>query len=259
MKAALDSIKDEREQNLAKVVSRKDLPKEPLNNRAKTSYSHSSSKTGSKPGHKLSLLEKIRKEARDARLARLNRPASQLVNKPTEIKQAPRGLVEDYKRSIQQKCSTSVAVRPPPAPRIPKPPLALTRQEKPGVDKSFQEREDRLRALTGGRLNRATTALESSSKVTDHQPKRSTISQTMSNPRPSLPQNDGVDEENVEDTQPAKKNSGITSKPMRVVNSPPKQGIGTPPLSRFGSPGAPPKRKAEPSIFMTAKKPKLAR
>ena len=38
LKAALDSINDEKEQKLAKVVPRKDLPKAPTNHRARTLY-----------------------------------------------------------------------------------------------------------------------------------------------------------------------------------------------------------------------------
>ena len=38
LKAVLDSIKDEREQNLAKVVSRQDLPREPTKSKSRALY-----------------------------------------------------------------------------------------------------------------------------------------------------------------------------------------------------------------------------
>jgi hypothetical protein len=261
LKAALESIKDEREQNLAKVVARKDLPREPSNQKAKTLYSYNSGKTGSKSGHKLSLLEKIRKEARDARLARINAPTSQLTKKPTEIKKAPQALVEDYKRSAQQKSSASTASRSPSAPRNPRPPLAFTRQEKPAIDKSFQEREEKLRALTGGRPTKFTTTVERSSTSMEDQPKQPAISLPVSRPKAKLPQSDGVDDDDdeVEDTPLPETRRNSKNQTVKDATSPPKHRMGTPPLSRFGSPGPPPKRKAEPSIFMTAKKTKVAR
>lgn len=260
LKAALDSIKDEREQNLAKVVSRKDLPREPINSKAKTIYSYNSGKTGSKSGNKLSLLEKIRKEARDARLARINQPTSQLIKRPTEVKQAPPGLVEDYKRVALQSSPASLPSKPHSISRSPRPPLAISRQEKPVVDDSFLEREERLRALTGGRPTRAATELDSSITRTDNQSKRPTPAQPLSSrPKKHLPQIDGVDDEDVPDTELSEICDGPQSHTAGNANSPPKQRTGTPPLSRFGSPDRRPKRKAEPSIFMSGKKPKVTR
>jgi RNA polymerase II transcription factor SIII (Elongin) subunit A len=259
LKAALDSIKDEREQNLAKVVARKDLPKEPTNYRARTLHNYNSGKTGSKSGHRLSLLEKIRKEAREARLARINAPTSQLVKKPSEIKKAPQGLVEDFKRAAQQKASMSVAVGSPSAPRIPRPPLAVTRQQKPAIDKSFLEREDRLRALTGGRPREGTATIDPSSRRTDQQSQRPTTSQPLLKRKPHLAQSDGANEEDVQDKQLSDTDSGTQSRPIHGIQSTPLHRTGTPPVSRFGSPGPPPKRKAEPSIFMSAKKSKAGR
>jgi hypothetical protein len=258
LKAALDSIKDEREQNLAKVVSRQDLPREPTKSKARTTYNYHSGKTGSKSGHKLSLLEKIRKEARDARLARMNAPASQIVKKPTQVTKAPQRLVEDYKREAQQKSSGSGTARQPSAPRLPRPPLAASGHEKLGPDKAFQEREERLRALTGGRPNKNAPASEPRFTTTELRTKQPTISGTP-RPKPQLPQSDGINDEDVEESQLSDVLPGPKAPAVTTAGSPPKRHMGTPPISRFGSPGPPPKRKAEPSIFMTAKKPKVAR
>lgn len=259
LKAVLDSIKDEREHSLAKVLSRKDLPREPTKSKARAIYHYESGKTGSKSGHKLSLLEKIRKEARDARLARMNAPASQIVKKPTVVTKAPQRLVDEYKHEAQQKSAMSGTARRPSAPRLPRPPLATSRQEKPTPDKSFQEREERLRALTGGRPNKPNPIAESKITTTELRMKQPTTSQAPSRPKPQLAQSDGVGDQDEEEPQPSDILPGRNAPPMTTGSSPPKRGVGIPALSRFGSPGPPPKRKAEPSIFMTAKKPKVSR
>lgn len=257
LKAALDSLEDEREQNLAKLVPRKDLPKEPINQKARTSYTYT--RAGAKAGQKLSLLEKIRKEARDARLIRISQPASLLTRKPTEITKAPKALIEDCKRSIQQSVPAPVALRSPSAPRISRPPLAVSRQERPAVDKSFLEREERLRALTGGKPVKAAMRPDANRVRTTHRLEAAAHSQLSSRPNPQLPQNDGVDEEGSQDTPRSETHFVPTNPTINNANSPPKRRIGTPPPSRFSTQGPPPKRKAEPSIFMTAKKVKTAR
>ncbi|ERF73734.1 hypothetical protein EPUS_00988 [Endocarpon pusillum Z07020] len=256
LKAALDIINDEREQNLAKVLSRKELPKEPINYKAKTLYNYNSGKTGSKSGHKLTLLEKIRKEARNARLARMNQPVPRIANKATEVKQAPRGFVEDQKLLARQKTSAPVAIRQPTVPRVAKPPIAIVRQEKPASDKAFLEREERLRALTEGRRNKAITISETSSPKTDAISKGSTASQALSRPQRPLPQSDGADDEDMGGTQASSPITRRRNQNVSASRSTPKHHTGTPPSTRFASPPPPPKRKAEPSIFMSLKKPK---
>lgn len=257
LKAALDSINDEKEQKLAKVLPRKDLPKEPTNHRARTLHNHNSGKTGGKSGHKLSLLEKIRKEAREARLARINVPTSQLVKGSNEVKKAPQGLVDEYKFSARQRSPATVPLlKPPSVPRISRPPLAVARQEKPRNDKPLSEREDRLRALTEGRANRAINSAQTG--TVDHTSKASSMTPHPSLPKAKvhLPQSDGTEDEDVDDIPPS--DTLPTSKPPGTATASKRQ-MGTSIPSRFGSPGAPTKRRAEPSIFMSAKKPKVAR
>ncbi len=244
---------------MAKVLSRKELPKEPVNYKAKTLYNYNSGKTGSKSGHKLTLLEKIRREARNARLARMNQPVSRLTNKPTEVREAPRGFVEDQKLLARQKTSAPVTMKQPTVPRIAKPPLAVTRHEKPGTDKAFLEREERLRALTEGKPNKAITVSESSSTMTDAIAKGPTASQTLSRPKRPLPQSDGAGDEDIEDTQDSGPLTSRRNQSVSTSNSNPKRRTGTSPAPRFASPPPPPKRKAQPSIFMSSKKPKVTR
>jgi elongin-A len=279
LKAALDAVNDEREQNLAKVVSRKELPKEPVNHKARILYHHTFTPRNMGPGQrKNGIMEKIRKETHEARWLRTRGLTSHPLHKLTEVTQAPRGLIEDYKRSVlhNNKSKTPAAMRAPIPPRTSKASLAVTMREKPVVDKSLQEREDRLRALTGARTpNKTTTAPESTRKVTDNQPKRPAVSPSTSKPTPSpsqrnsntkrtLSQSDGPTGRIMEGTPPAKRNKVIgatgitTNKPMpaAAVNSPPQQRSGTPTiLPRSSSP----KRKAEVSVFMTAKRPKVMR
>ena len=322
MKAALDAVKDEREQKLAKLVSCKGMPKEPINHKARILYNHTAFFPSLlKPGQgKKGIMAKIVKERHEARVLRTRGPTSHPLYKLTEVTEAPRGLIEEYKFTTlhNQKFIKPAAAKAPIPPRTSKPPLAVTMREKPVVDKSLKEREDRLRALTGAAPSKTTTTLDSSRKVGNNQPNRSTISpgtpkslkeredglraltraapsttttapdssrkatnnqpnrsaispstskstssppQTTSNAKRNLSQRDGPAAAAVGDTPPAKRNkvvaAGTTSNPMRAeANSPPQQRSGTPAtLPRFSSP----KRKAEPSVFVTAKRPKIVR
>jgi len=276
LKAALDAVKDEREQKLAKLVSCKGMPKEPINHKARILYNHTAFFPSLlKPGQgKKGIMAKIVKERHEARVLRTRGPTSHPLYKLTEVTEAPRGLIEEYKFTTlhNQKFIKPAAAKAPIPPRTSKPPLAVTMREIPVVDKSLKEREDGLRALTRAAPSTTTTAPDSSRKATNNQPNRSAISpstpkstssppQTTSNAKRTLSQRDGPAAAAVGDTPPAKRNkvvaAGTTSNPMRAeANSPPQQRSGTPAtLPRFSSP----KRKAEPSVFVTAKRPKIVR
>lgn len=255
LKAALSNIKDEREQNLAKVVSRKDLPMEP-NPRVRTLQHYHGGKIGSKPGHKLTLLEKIRKEAREARearLARIKQPTSPSVKKPTK---APLSLVEDYKLEVQQKASTHVPTGPLGGPKPPRPPLASQSQTKPAADKSLKEKREKLRALT---VDKTVPMSESTTVTSELRTKLPTTLQAPSTSEAQVPQSNGVDDNDDEEPPLPDMVRGAKAQLLLAASSPPKRRAGTPPPSRFGTLGPRPKRKVEPSVFMTAKKPKLAR
>jgi RNA polymerase II transcription factor SIII (Elongin) subunit A len=306
LKAALDAVKDEREQKLAKVVSRKDLPKEPINYKAKILYRHTLAQRTLASGQgKKGLLYKISKETHEARLLRTRGPTSHPQFKLTEVTEAPRGLIEEYKfttlhnqkfnkptaakapippRSSMPPLAVTMREKPvfdnslnkPPVakapipPRSSKPPLAITMRERPVMDNSLKEREDRLRALTGATPSKTTIAPDSSRKATNNQANRPAISpstpkstaslpQTTLNAKRTLSQFDGNAAAAVGDTPPAKRNkvvaASITSNQTRAeAIRPPQQRSGTPAtLPRFSSP----KRKAEPSVLMTAKRPRL--
>jgi elongin-A len=273
LKAALDAVKDEREQKLAKVVSRKDLPKEPINYKAKILYRHTLAQRTLASGQgKKGLLYKISKETHEARLLRTRGPTSHPQFKLTEVTEAPRGLIEEYKFTTlhNQKFNKPTAAKAPIPPRSSKPPLAITMRERPVMDNSLKEREDRLRALTGATPSKTTIAPDSSRKATNNQANRPAISastpkstaslpQTTSNAKHTLSQFDGNAAAAVGDTPPAKRNKVVaastTSNQTRAeAIRPPQQRSGTPAtLPRFSSP----KRKAEPSVLMTAKRPRL--
>jgi hypothetical protein len=285
LKAALDAVKDEREQKLAKVVSRKDLPKEPINYKARILYSHSRTHRLLPPAQRKNrLLCKISKETHEAHLLRTRGPTSNPQFKLTEVTEAPRGLIEEHKFMAlhNQKFIKPAAPKAPIPPRPSKAPLAVTMREKPVFDKSLKEREDRLRALTGAAPSKTTTAPDLSRKVTNNQSARSKISpgmpkpttslfpQITSNAKRTISQRDGpAAAEAVDDTPPVKRNkivstnrtsnptrAAASNSPQQAANSPSQQRSGTPAtLSRFDSP----KRKAEPSVFMTAKRPKNLR
>ena len=113
-----------------------------------------------------------------------------------------------------------------------------------------------MRALTEGRTHRAINSAESGTETIDHTTKASMTPHPLPKVKAHLPQSDGTEDEDVEDRQSS--DTLLTSKPRGMATATKRQ-MGTSSPSRFGSPGPPTKRRAEPSIFMSAKKPKIAR
>jgi elongin-A len=150
LKAALANIQNEKEHNVATLTSRQ-APVGP-GMRARMTYNYISGKTGSKGASKMTLMEKIRKEARDAKSSRMNRPMHELRKKATAISQPPQQFVEDLKR----KPATTQLSPPPRAPmRTSRPPLNAPKA-RPAAGDSYdltQDREARLRALKSGGPN----------------------------------------------------------------------------------------------------------
>lgn len=262
LKQTLDGIKNEREQRLATVVTnRKDLPRGPGPSiRQKINYGYVSGKTGNKGGSKLSLMDKIKKEARDKHNIKKLVPTHELKKQATTVNQAPKEFLEDYKRS-----ATQAAVRPAvAAPRASRPPLVVQRPATAGPEQSFQIREARLKALKEGKpLPKSVSALTydgpssptSSNKTMDQSvPSRSgsfpRVDQSVAN-QGSLSTKFLEEEEGGEDeAAPA---------PIRHEVS---KNLGAPRSespARVSSPRPITKRKEPPSIFMSSKKQKVAR
>jgi elongin-A len=162
LKAALANIKTEKEQNTTSLASSyREVPQlPPPSRRARIQYNYLSGRTGSKGANKMTLMEKIRKEARDAKSSKMNRPTHELQKRATTVIKAPQQFVEDFR----QKRAATAAGSPPrnttttTASRVgktPRPPLHAPRTNaKPSIVTSSydltQDREARLRALKNG-------------------------------------------------------------------------------------------------------------
>lgn len=150
LKAALASIKQEKEQNTTMIASR--LPVQGPSRRARVQYNYVSGRTGSKGANKMTLMERIRKEARDAKASKMNKPMHELQKRATTVTQAPQRFVEELK---QKATTTSAPVSPGPVVRTSRPPLHAPRKANhtaaPSSYDLTQDREARLRALKDGR------------------------------------------------------------------------------------------------------------
>ncbi|KIV77412.1 hypothetical protein PV11_09209 [Exophiala sideris] len=150
LKAALANIKNEKEQNTTQIASRMPVPG--VSRRARISYNYTSGRTGSKGANKMTLMEKIRKEARDAKSSKMNKPMHELQKRATPVTQAPQRFVEELKHKSTPRSTASPS--PSATSRTSRPPLHAPRKtnrpEVPSYDLT-QDREARLRALKNGR------------------------------------------------------------------------------------------------------------
>ncbi|KIX01321.1 uncharacterized protein Z518_09046 [Rhinocladiella mackenziei CBS 650.93] len=159
LKAALANIQNEKEQNTAEIASsRRDLPYLTPSRKARIHYSYISGKTGSKGANKMTLMEKIRKEARDAKASQMNRPMHELQKRATVVTKAPRQFVEDLKQKAANPMSPPRTQAFPASIRPSRPPMhaptTTSSPKKPPVDSSYDlvvDREARLRALKNGK------------------------------------------------------------------------------------------------------------
>jgi hypothetical protein len=150
LKAALANIKNEKDQNVAQIATRTLLPQQPAR-RARIYHNYISGKTGSKGASKMTLMEKIRKETRDAKASKMNKPMHELKKRATTITKPPLQFVEDLKKRPTPNPQTS----PPPKVQVraPRPPLHGRRPIEPPVSAPYDlsiDREARLRALKHG-------------------------------------------------------------------------------------------------------------
>lgn len=155
--------------------------------RARIQYNYVSGRAGSKGANKMTLMEKIRKEAKDARASKMNRPMHELQKRATAVTRAPEQFVEEVKKKKEvgavkvlpplrnaslvrtgmggsSSNSTSTAMARPPM-HVPRPP------KMPAVDSSYDltsDREARLRALKmGGHVAPSTTRPPSTTPQTN--------------------------------------------------------------------------------------------
>ncbi|KAJ9615193.1 hypothetical protein H2200_001267 [Cladophialophora chaetospira] len=201
LKATLSGIKTQKEQNTAEVVSTakgnalySSTGAPGPSRRAKQIYNYNSGKTGARGAHKMTLMDRIRKEARSASPGIMGRPMHELQRKHNGVSAAPAQFVEDVKRmKVLQNVEAKKALSPPPrrpagiTARRPNPPMhAPGNQDRnlraqaasaSGVEPydMTADREARLRALKSGqpmppRTAAATARISDSALATTHAP-----------------------------------------------------------------------------------------
>ncbi len=146
LKAALATFKEQKEQNTSRIVSSNDaLPK---TGRGNNHWGYKSQKS-------MSVIDKIRKEARDTRVAR-NKiiPTKDLSKKASVVLKAPPQFIEQAKRRAASPPSTYAIVR---VPRTSRPPLhaPAPKPKAPVVEEEYdimKDREARLQAMKNGTL-----------------------------------------------------------------------------------------------------------
>lgn len=157
LKAALANISKQKEQNVTQMTTRDTGPAQGPSRRARVYHNYISGKTGSKGANKMTLMEKIRKEARGPGSSQMSRPMHELRKRATMVTTAPTQFVEDLKR--RPSASTTQLSSPPKPPATTsrptsKPPLHAPRPGRPPPDNGYDltsDREARLRALKSSR------------------------------------------------------------------------------------------------------------
>lgn len=146
LKAAFANIKEEKEQNLTQLKTRRELPSQHArpSMRAKLAHGYISGKTGSKGGHSMTLMERIRKQAHTTQ----TKSMADLKKQSSRITKAPPDFLNSRKQIPSRQQTSSPALQPR---RLSAPPLAPSCPGSAPPDRSFQDREARLRALTSGR------------------------------------------------------------------------------------------------------------
>ena len=253
LKAAFANIKDEKEQNLAQLKTRRELPRQSNSFRQRMVHNYMSGKTGSKGANKMSLMEKIRKETRDRKNLRMTIPTKDLKKQASTVMKAPKDFLEGARKPQERVVQTSPTR---PAIRAAAPPMAVARPSASSSDRSFQDQEDRLRALTSGRSLGRQDAVQISSLDGPSSPP-SQSSRTQRNP------NKQVVEPSHLIQQPTASRPRSSAHFLEPGSSASGLGDGDP-VPRINSPGRrspqplKTKRKAPPSVFMETKRPKLA-
>jgi hypothetical protein len=167
LKAALKGAQSEKEQQVVEVVGSakraalwisSDAPGP--NKRARMSYNYNSGKTGSKGAHKMTVMEKIRKEARSFKTGVMDRPMHELKKKFNGVSKPPPSFVEELKRKKEQQAEQAQRALSRPA-QTTKPLAPWEQPPKPKVQPAkasgvepydmTSDREARLRALKAGK------------------------------------------------------------------------------------------------------------
>ncbi|EHY59470.1 hypothetical protein HRR83_001256 [Exophiala dermatitidis] len=241
LKAALANIKKEKEQNVVEIANRVPGSYGP-SRRARIFNNYVTGRTGSKGANKMTLMEKIRKEARDAKASRMNRPMHELPKRATPVITPPQRFVEDLKQKAAAAAKTVTVTSPPAASRRPiptsRPPLHAPRPQQPNDSYDLtRDREARLRALKAGKTPVPTTSSTMAQSQT-----RSANHLTLD----FLEDDDGPDDAMEE---PPRKMRKVSNEDVRQQTSASPVRLNTttqPPMK---------KRKMAPSLFLSSKRP----
>lgn len=170
LKAALNIINTNREQNTAQVIKQDYAPVRPTNRGKYVTY-NLGGRTGSNRGastSKMGVLERLRYQARDAASKKMSRPTHELSHRSALVKRAPTAFVEDLKHDHKIRTSpTRTTHRPAQTSnvRAPKPPL----HKPPPVSAPYsvmQDREARLKALKSGKQQKPQNSDNETARLT---------------------------------------------------------------------------------------------
>ncbi len=247
LKAAFANIANEKEQNLAQMKSRRELPRAgDVGMRQRMVHGYTSGKTGSKGAHAMSAIEKIRREAAGPRRII---PTKDLKKQASTVTKAPQDFLEDRRRAPERRIQTSPARAPV---RAAAPPMALAHPRPAANDISFQDREARLRALTSGRsLPRQEAILIPALDGPSSPPSRVSELRRSPEKEPARPR---TIQQPVA-TRP--RSSAQFLEPGGSLGKISQRTLSSSPATRSPQPVIV-KRKAPPSVFMETKRPKVA-
>ena len=152
LQAEFALINENREHKMAQTKSTRELPRPTVPadvRQAYKTYTGDMRRLGAKRPE--TALDKIRKQAPSSKSSKMAVPTKDLKNRASTVLQAPRGFVEAARESMEAsrlKKQPGAAISQP---RIAAPPLMVT-MTSTTARQTMQIREDRLRALTTGRI-----------------------------------------------------------------------------------------------------------
>lgn len=262
LKAVFTSIKEEKEQSLAKQISRPSLPTPKRASAGWSSRSHWAPSTAN-----MSASEKIKRGQLEAQRARMLRERNQIKlgrqvksaatsNNFTKVAVAPRSMIEELKKKNMS---------PPPEPQIVRPPVRRGAAPRPPLHgPKDEERRRPKEAGTGYNLISDREARLKAMQTKKHEPQPSRAGTTNSK---AADESGGLSLDFLEDDDlfSSDEDGGAPSatKSTKPTQAPRKEGprdlkpsIVSAQLRRSTSPRPlPAKRKAPPSLFMASSSP----
>ena len=163
LKAAFAGIKAEKEKNTSQFVSQQDVG----NIRGNAHMLFNNGRWNAKSTKSMTLMDKAKKEARDAAAAKANfRPTTQFPQRTTAVRQAPQRFIDQARRhATSPEPQAQPIIR---APRTSRPPLhAPPRPRGPAVEAEYdimKDREARLQAMKGLEMTNGPASTQTAGK-----------------------------------------------------------------------------------------------